>query len=117
MSLRPTGRQYPYEDAYLDPQKGITMKVTTATTAQAYPASVQLMRVMTNVQLYLSLDSTGAHIPAATIAATTASSGRQAIINPGEEALFMVTGKTTASKFSVAGSTAGVAVFHFYGTG
>lgn len=117
MSLRPTGRQYPYEDAYIDPEKGITMAVTTATTAQAYPSGAQLMRVMTNVQLYLSLDSTGAHIPSATISATTASSGRQALINPGEEALFLITGKTTASKFSVAGSTAGVAMFHFYGTG
>ena len=115
--IRPIGSPNPLEDALAIPQTGITIAASTATTAQAYPARAQLMRVQTNVQIFLSLDSTGAHIPTATIAATTASSGKQAIVNPGDDPLFIVSGKTTSDKFSVAGSTAGIAVFHFYGTG
>lgn len=115
--MRTPGKLHPSQDAFIEPDTGITMKISTASTAQAYPANAKYMRVQSSVLAYLSLDSTSAHIPVATIAATTGSTGRQSMLYPGLPQYFQLTSKTTSDKLSVAGSTAGVFIAHFYGTG
>lgn len=115
--MRPIGKLHPTQDAYVEPETGITIAVTTATTAQAYPAEARFMSIQTTVAMYVSLDSTSAHIPSASIAATTSSTGRQVIASPNRLNLYQITSKTTSDSFSVAGTTSGVAVCHFYGTG
>lgn len=118
MSLKPIGRHNPYDDAYAIPQKGITLALSTAAAAQAYPSGAQMVRIQSTVVTYVNLDSTGAHVPGASIAATSGSSGRQILINPGDEGLYILSQKTTANKLSaITPTTSGVAIFHFYGTG
>lgn len=116
--MKQIGKMQPKREAYVDPEIGATVVVTsTAAVAQAYPASPNFMHVQATAAVYLSLDSTAAHVPAASIAATSGSTARQFIINPGDHNLFNISGKTTSLKYSVIGSTDSVVAIHFYGNG
>lgn len=114
------GKLHPRQDAFSIPKTGATVAATTTVVAQAYPANVAFVRIQTTNKVYVSLDSSAAFAPAASISATTGSTGRQIIVNPGQDQFFQVTGKTTASKYSVVASSGGATaktIFHFYGTG
>jgi len=89
--------------------------VLAAGTAQAddYPTGAKYMHISSDTKLFINYSSTGAIVPAASVSATTSSTGLSVVQNPGHEHIYEVASDSTG--YSLVSVTTGIAVVQYYG--
>ncbi len=112
--MRSIGKLQPTANAFGQSDSAHVIALTTATTAQDYPADTRMVRVDVSTVCFFNMSSTQAHVPAATITATTGSSGLTQVLNTGQQYLFQVSGNTTGYSI-VTDSTSAIVSLQFYG--
>lgn len=109
------GKLQPTADAPATPETVAIAALTTSATVQDYPAGKRFVYIDVTVQSYINMSSTAVHVPSASIAATTSSSGLVHILNPGYNQLFQIPSGSTGYSL-ITPSTDGVATLRFHGT-
>jgi len=121
--MKPVGKLYPRQNAYLLPEYSAVLMATTAAAAVNYPSTqVSMVRILASGNAYINLESSSVTRVSTTVGTSTGEVSRQFTISAQGDLLFQVTGKSSSSKLSaIALSTvagAKVRVFaHFYGAG
>jgi len=94
--MKKIGKLQPTANARSAPDTVATVVVSSAgaITAADYPTGASLMKMDTDTAAFVNLTSTAVHLPAASIAATTSSSGLIEAVSPQQDKLWQINGST-----------------------